>query len=126
MLVSVTKVKDGYFWEQRTGAARLFHRRYFVFVGPTGRTKRMEFPRLVPRPAPFDWGRQESRKLMQQLTEARQQIQAPAAYIAEQMGVVPEIIYRLEGTDRDPRLSTVIRYAKALGLDLKVEETPYS
>lgn len=70
----------------------------------------------------YGWGKREARGLMEMLIEARKTQHMPAVYIAEKMGVQPEIVYRLEGTARDPKLSTAIRYARAIGIDFKLIE----
>jgi hypothetical protein len=131
----VPRIRQGYPAESRgrfalpgepptAGWTRDQHRRYFVFTDKTGGKHRMEFPTLLPNPAPRAWGQQEARRLIALLIQARGQIQAPAVYIAEQMGVAPEIIYRLEATDRDIKLSSALRYAKAIGLEFQIVETP--
>lgn len=131
----MTKIRQGRFAEEWGNGPKMFsgtdrdrrwlrseHRRYFLFHEGDGRKTHIEFPPLYPSPAPRDWGIQEARRLVKLLIQARQQIQAPAVFIAEQMDVAPEIIYRLEGTDRDIKLSSAVRYAKALGLDFEIVE----
>ncbi len=98
------------------------HRRVYYLEDKTGGTARIEFPPLLPSPALREWGQKEARRIVGQLIEARQQMQAPAVFVAEQMQVAPEIVYRLEGTDRDIKLSSAIRYAKALGLEFQIVE----
>lgn len=68
------------------------------------------------------WGRQVSRARMSLLIAHRKSVKLPASQIATRMGVQPEVIYRLELEDRDPRLSTVLRYAHCLGLDVDFKE----
>lgn len=82
---------------------------------------------MAASPEPFPqvdllWGRSISRARMSLLIAHRKSVKLPASRIAAQMGVKPEVIYRLELEDRDPRLSTVLRYAHCLGLDVDFKE----
>ena len=123
MRITDTFYKETRGYGTRTGDRRL-HRRYFVFVDQKGRQHHLKFPVLQPVEANRDWGQVEARRIIDQLVVARQQMQAPAAFVAECMKVAPEIVYRLEHTKRDATLSSVLRYAAALGLEFQVVETP--
>jgi DNA-binding XRE family transcriptional regulator len=68
--------------------------------------------------ASYDWGREASHGVMGQLVICRRELGVKAWTVAKEMGVTPEVVYRLERCERDPRLSTVLRYARALGLEL--------
>ncbi len=74
---------------------------------------------VVPR----TWGISSAQEVIDLLIQARKAKNIPAAHVAEMMGVNPVILYRLERNERDPKLSTALRYARALGLDVQLVET---
>jgi DNA-binding XRE family transcriptional regulator len=113
------RVKYGYTDGDTKFFAKVAGRKGEVEVpAPIGRWCRPPFDVEVD----YDWGKAEARRLMELLISARKTQNTPAVYIAEKMGVQPEILYRLEGTNRDPKLSTAIRYARAIGIDFQLVE----
>lgn len=83
-----------------------------------------DFPRIPDGAASVEWGWAASRDFVQTMVQCRRQTQVPACYIAEKMGVADSILGRLESVriPRDVRLSTVLRYLAALGLELEIVE----
>src|SRR5215472_4425616 len=83
---------------------------------------------LVPRRQPLDviasveWGRQTAHELQDLLFGYRRTLKVPVVKIAESMGVKDSVVARLETNQRDARLSTILRYARCLGLDLELVE----
>jgi DNA-binding XRE family transcriptional regulator len=71
----------------------------------------LEFPQLIE-------AAQRSRALVRSLARAREQAGITQAELAQRMGTTQSAIARLEGAERDPRLSTVIRYAQIVGRTL--------
>ena len=55
------------------------------------------------------------RKLLRELAEQRQSTGLTRTAVAARMGTSESAVARLEGAENDPRLSTVGRYAAALG-----------
>jgi len=69
------------------------------------------------------WGRDRAKEFMQDLVDVRHELNHVSAMeIAKCMGVVPEVVYRLELCQRDTRLSTLLRYCHVLGFRLVIEE----
>jgi transcriptional regulator with XRE-family HTH domain len=66
------------------------------------------------------------RKLVRELTSLRQGLGLSQTLIAARMGTSQSSLARLEAGEMDPRLSTVERYARALGLDLALVREPDS
>jgi ribosome-binding protein aMBF1 (putative translation factor) len=61
------------------------------------------------------------RQLVRQLVDARERIGLTQTELAKRMGTTQPAIARFEGGDSDPRLSTVERYARIVGVDLAPE-----
>ena len=62
-----------------------------------------------------------SASLVARLSEFREELGLTQQVVASRMGTSQPVVARLEAGGRDPRLSTVERYAAALGVDLVVE-----
>ena len=58
--------------------------------------------------------------LLRELTECRRAHHASQSTVAARMGTTQSAVSELEGGDTDPRLSTLQRYARALGRRLEV------
>jgi Helix-turn-helix len=120
----VTKVRKGYIGYDSPGIRGRPRRRILEVFGKSGGRKTIE---LAPEPpleaiVPRTWGIISSQQVVDLLIQARKAKHVPAAHVAEMMGVNPVIVYRLEGNERDIKLSTALRYAKALGLDFQLVE----
>lgn len=72
--------------------------------------------------ASVQWGRETAHELQELLFGYRKTLKVPIVQMSEAMGVTDSIVHRLERNERDARLSTVLRYAKCLGLDLELVE----
>lgn len=72
-----------------------------------------EFPELVEAAL-------RARKLLRALAERRQALQLSQTVIAARMGTSQSALARLEAGESDPRISTVERYALALGDELEL------
>lgn len=57
----------------------------------------------------------EDRKLRSELVRVRRQRKLTQKDVADQLGVSPQAIQKLERYDADPKLSTLRRYANAIG-----------
>ncbi len=83
-----------------------------------------EEPRLPPFPG-FREMAERRRRVIGQLVSARQGQGLSQTVVAARMGTSQSVVARLESGDNDVRLSTLERYAAALGLrldwDLRVE-----
>lgn len=60
--------------------------------------------------------------LIEQLVELREERGLTQSSIASLMGATQPVVARLEGGGRDPRLSTIERYAAALGVELAIAQ----
>jgi transcriptional regulator with XRE-family HTH domain len=76
-----------------------------------GTTEDPEFAQLV------EAGRR-ARALVRMLARARDQAGITQAELARRIGTTQSAVARLEGAERDPRLSTVVRYAQIVGREL--------
>jgi DNA-binding XRE family transcriptional regulator len=117
--VARLRVKYGYTTSDTQYYVRIGNKKYQV-PPPSGRWGREPFDVEVD----YEWGKREARKVMELLIRARKEADLPGSWIAEKMGVAPEIIYRLESAQalRDPKLSTALRYARAIGIDFSLIE----
>ena len=70
----------------------------------------------------LEWGRSTAKELQALLFAYRRSVKLPGVRIAEAMGVSDSVIARLERNHRDARLSTILRYARCVGLDLELVE----
>ena len=70
-----------------------------------------EFPTLVDAAT-------RARQLVKELAERRQQLGLSQTTVAARMGTSQSALARLEGGESDPRLSTLERYAIAVGKDI--------
>lgn len=61
--------------------------------------------------------------MMQELHRARRESGLSVEQVAERMGTLPHRVRHLEFADADPRLSTVRRYALAIGVMVQHEVT---
>jgi DNA-binding XRE family transcriptional regulator len=59
-----------------------------------------------------------ARRLLRQLATRRQELGLSQTTVAARMGTSQSALARLEGGETDPRISTVERYALAIGQDL--------
>lgn len=59
------------------------------------------------------------RELVRSLADAREQAGLTQTEVAQRMGTTQPAVARLEAGDSDPRLSTVERYAQAVGWRLE-------
>ncbi len=73
-------------------------------------TLREEYDRLGPR---FE--------TLSKLIDARERLHLSQSELARRMGLRANVISRLESAQHSPRLDTLIAYARALGLGLKLE-----
>ncbi|MGH2870446.1 MAG: helix-turn-helix domain-containing protein [Solirubrobacteraceae bacterium] len=71
-----------------------------------------DFPELVETAL-------RTRRLLRSLAERRRELGLSQTQIAARMGTSQSAIARLEAGGADPRLSTVERYARALGEELE-------
>ena len=76
-----------------------------------------EFPTLVD-------AAERARQLLRELAERRQQLGLSQTTVAARMGTSQSALARMEGGESDPRLSTVERYALAIGRDLTLRKPP--
>jgi transcriptional regulator with XRE-family HTH domain len=67
-----------------------------------------EFPQLVE-------AAERAHSLVRMLARAREQASITQAELARRMGTTQSAIARLEAAERDPHLSTVVRYAQIVG-----------
>jgi DNA-binding XRE family transcriptional regulator len=74
-----------------------------------------DFPQLVEAAA-------RSRQLLRRLVEHRRELGLSQTLVAARMGTSQAALARLETGDTDPRISTVERYAAALGRELSVAQ----
>lgn len=58
-----------------------------------------------------------------ELIDARERMQISQSELARRMNVKPNVVNRLESAQHSPLLDTVIEYADALGLDVKLRLT---
>lgn len=58
-----------------------------------------------------------------ELIDARERMQISQSELARRMNVKPNVVNRLESAQHSPLLDTVIEYADALGLDVKLSLT---
>jgi transcriptional regulator with XRE-family HTH domain len=69
----------------------------------------------------------ERSAVVQRLTEARSILGATQKFVAKRMGTTQSAVSELEGGATDPRLSTLQRYARAIGCHLRTSLIcPYS
>lgn len=66
----------------------------------------------------------EDRKMRAELVRLRREQNLSQAAIAKQLGVSQQAIYKLERYDADPKLSTLRRYANAVGAIIEHNVTP--
>ena len=59
-----------------------------------------------------------TRRLLRSLADRRRQLGMSQTQVAARMGTSQSALARLEGGEVDPRISTVERYARALGEEL--------
>lgn len=84
----------------------------FVDEVVDARTKKNpEFPAMVDAAA-------KSRVLLRSLAERRRELGLSQTAVAAKMGTSQSALARLEACENDPRISTVERYALALGEEL--------
>src|SRR5215472_11953668 len=81
-----------------------------------------EEPERPPLDVSLEWGRATARELQALLFAYRRSVKLPGVKIARSMGVSDSVIARLEANKRDARLSTILRYARCLVLDLELVE----
>lgn len=82
-----------------------------------------DFPRIPDGSADLEWGKAAARDFVETMVQCRRQTQVPAAYIAEKMGVAAPVINRLEASRRrGVKLDTVLRYLRAIGLEIEIVE----
>lgn len=65
-----------------------------------------------------------TRKLLRELAARRQSLGLSQTAVAARMGTSQSALARLEGGESDPRISTVERYALAIGQDLGLSPAP--
>ncbi len=65
----------------------------------------------------------KERRLLRKLAAKRVEKGLSQKFVAAQMGTTQPALARLERGEIDPRLSTLERYAAALGLNLDLSET---
>ena len=70
-----------------------------------------DFPRLVEAAA-------RRRAVMRRLAARRTALGLSQTAVAARMGTSQPVVARLEGGDLDSRLSTLVRYAAAVGLEI--------
>lgn len=78
--------------------------------------KNPDFPAMVD-------AAMRSRKLLRELAERRRSLGLSQTVVAARMGTSQSALARLEGGESDPRISTVERYALAIGEDLGIRST---
>lgn len=64
----------------------------------------------------------KTRRLLRELTERRRAMGISQTVVAARMGTSQSALARLEAGGSDPRLSTVERYARALGEELDLRD----
>ena len=74
-----------------------------------------EFPELVEAAL-------KSRRLLRRLAEVRKELNLTQTAVAARMGTSQSALARIERAESDPRISTVERYALAIGQELEVRE----
>lgn len=90
------------------------HERDFLDQVVEERTaKNPNFPEMVA-------AAMRTRQLLRELAAARRQARLSQKAIASRMGTSQEAVSRLERGISDPRISTVERYAQALGRELEL------
>ena len=72
-----------------------------------------DFPELVEAAA-------RSRSLLRSLADRRRELGLSQTLVAAKMGTSQSALARLEGGESDPRISTVERYALAIGSELEL------
>ena len=72
-----------------------------------------DFPELVEAAT-------RSRSLLRSLADRRRELGLSQTLVAAKMGTSQSALARLEGGESDPRISTVERYALAIGSDLEL------
>ena len=65
----------------------------------------------------------KARQLLRALTERRQELELSQTLVAARMGTSQSALARLEAGEVDPRISTVERYAHALGEELALRSS---
>jgi transcriptional regulator with XRE-family HTH domain len=65
-----------------------------------------------------------ARRLLRSLAERRQRLGLSQTAVAARMGTSQSALARLEGGESDPRISTVERYALAVGQELAHRSVP--
>lgn len=65
-----------------------------------------------------------ARRLLQSLAERRKKLGLSQTAVAARMGTSQSALARLEGGESDPRISTVERYALAVGQELAHRRVP--
>lgn len=78
----------------------------------------------LPRFPGFREAAQRRRRLVEELVSARQELGLSQTTVAARMGTSQSVVARLESGDLDMRLSTLERYAAALGQTLVIEVGP--
>jgi ribosome-binding protein aMBF1 (putative translation factor) len=76
-----------------------------------------EFPAMVDAAL-------EARRLLRSLADRRRQLGLSQTAVAARMGTSQSALARLEGGDADPRISTVERFALAVGEELVHRPVP--
>jgi len=64
------------------------------------------------------------RKVIAELADARREQQLSQTEVAARMGTSQSVVARLESGEIDARLSTLERYASAVGRELRMDVTP--
>lgn len=73
-----------------------------------------EFPEMVEAAL-------KARKLLRSLAERRRELELSQTVVAARMGTSQSALARLEAGEVDPRISTVERYALAIGDELAIQ-----
>jgi ribosome-binding protein aMBF1 (putative translation factor) len=73
-----------------------------------------DFPRMVDAAL-------KARRLVRELADRRERLGLSQTVVAARMGTSQSALARLESGDIDPRISTVERYALALGEELQLK-----
>lgn len=87
-------------------------------LGGTGRAMGVHF--IPEEVSPEVVNEVRSRKIIRALKSVRDDRQLTIAAVGERCGVDKSVISRFENDTTDPRLSTLLRYAAAVGVDLTV------
>lgn len=75
-----------------------------------------DFPKMVDAAV-------RTRGLLRELAARRQELGLSQTTVAARMGTSQSALARLEGGESDPRISTVERYALAIGEDLALQRS---